>query len=90
MNPDIISIDYNVDPSVIRETIDIPVQGGLDPKILLQNKEIGNYIKKSQNDICCHGYRWEEHYKLTKKKEQNQISRAFNLIHKLINKLIDE
>ena len=40
MNPDIISIDYNVDPSIIRETIDIPVQGGLDPKILLQNKEI--------------------------------------------------
>ena len=40
MNPDIISIDYNVDPSIIRDTIDIPVQGGLDPKILLQNKEI--------------------------------------------------
>ena len=53
---------------------------------LLQNKEICNYIKKSQNDICCHGYRWEEHYKLTKKKEQNQISKAFNLIHKLTNK----
>jgi len=40
VNPDIISIDYNVDPSSIRDTIDIPVQGGLDPKILLQNKEI--------------------------------------------------
>tara|TARA_B100001057_G_scaffold433293_1_gene462089 strand:- start:170 stop:1174 length:1005 start_codon:yes stop_codon:yes gene_type:complete len=40
VNPDIINIDYNVDPSIIRETIDIPIQGGLDPKILLQNKEI--------------------------------------------------
>ena len=40
VNPDIISIDHNVDPLVIRDTIDIPVQGGLDPKILLQNKEI--------------------------------------------------
>ena len=40
VNPDIISIDYNVDPSIIRNTISIPVQGGLDPKILLQNKEI--------------------------------------------------
>ncbi len=40
VNPDIISIDYNVDPSIIRDTIDIPVQGGPDPKILLQNKEI--------------------------------------------------
>ena len=40
VNPDIISIDYNVDPLIIRDTVDIPVQGGLDPKILLQNKEI--------------------------------------------------
>ena len=40
VKPDIISIDYNVDPSVIRDSIDIPIQGGLDPKILLQNKEI--------------------------------------------------
>ena len=40
VNPDIINIDYNVDPSTIRDTIDIPVQGGFDPKILLQNKDI--------------------------------------------------
>ena len=40
VNPDIISIDYNVDTSIIRDTINIPVQGGLDPKILLQDKEI--------------------------------------------------
>ena len=40
VNPDIVSIDYNIDPSTIRDTIDITVQGGLDPKILLQNKDI--------------------------------------------------
>ncbi len=40
VNPDIISIDYNVDPTIISDTIDIPVQGGLNPKILLQNKEV--------------------------------------------------
>ena len=40
VSPDIISIDYNINLSVIRDTISIPVQGGLDPKILLQNKEI--------------------------------------------------
>ena len=40
MNPDIINIDYNVDPTIISETINIPIQGGLDPKILLQNKEL--------------------------------------------------
>ena len=40
VNPDIINIDYNVDPLIIRDTIDITVQGGLDPKILLHNKDI--------------------------------------------------
>ena len=40
VKPDVISIDYNTDPSMIRDTIDITVQGGLDPKILLQNKDI--------------------------------------------------
>ncbi len=50
VNPDIISIDYNVNPSVIRDTISIPIQGGLDPKILLQNKvivrnEVTKYLK---------------------------------------------
>ena len=50
VNPDIISIDYNVNPSVIRDTISIPIQGGPDPKILLQNKvivrnEVTKYLK---------------------------------------------
>jgi len=33
------SIDYNVDPISISREITIPIQGGLDPKILLTNKE---------------------------------------------------
>ena len=40
VNPDVINIDYNVDPLIIRDNIDIAVQGGLDPKILLHNKDI--------------------------------------------------
>ena len=36
---DAISIDYNIDPKKIVKTIKIPVQGGLDPKILLTDKE---------------------------------------------------
>ena len=38
--PDAINIDYNVDPKEIIQNIKIPVQGGLDPKILLTDKEI--------------------------------------------------
>ena len=40
VKPDCISIDYEVDPQWIREKInDVPVQGGLDPKILLTDTE---------------------------------------------------
>ena len=40
VKPDCISIDYEVDPKWIKEKLNgIPVQGGLDPKILLEDKE---------------------------------------------------
>jgi len=39
VKPDAISIDYNVDPKIISNEIKIPIQGGLDPKILLTDKE---------------------------------------------------
>ena len=39
VKPDAISIDYNVDPKKILKDINIPIQGGLDPKILLTDKE---------------------------------------------------
>ena len=39
VKPDAISIDYNVDPKEIIKNIKIPIQGGLDPKILLSDKE---------------------------------------------------
>ena len=45
VKPDCISIDYEVDPKWIKEKLKgLPVQGGLDPKILLTDKE---KIKKS-------------------------------------------
>ena len=39
VNPDVINIDYEIDPHKIKKDINICVQGGLDPKILLTNKE---------------------------------------------------
>ena len=39
VKPDAINIDYDVDPNKIIKEINIPVQGGLDPKILLSDKE---------------------------------------------------
>ncbi len=39
VKPDAICIDYEVDPKEILKNIKIPIQGGLDPKILLTDKE---------------------------------------------------
>ena len=49
VKPDAVNIDYNVDPLMISKNIKIPVQGGLDPKILLTDqdnlkKEILKYL----------------------------------------------
>ncbi|MDC0031656.1 uroporphyrinogen decarboxylase [Candidatus Pelagibacter sp.] len=39
VKPDAVNIDYNINPISITKDLQIPVQGGLDPKILLTNKE---------------------------------------------------
>ena len=40
VKPDCVSIDYEIDPKWIKEKLNgIPIQGGLDPKILLTDKE---------------------------------------------------
>jgi len=45
IKPDCISIDYEIDPEWAKKELNgVPLQGGLDPKILLSDKEI---IKKS-------------------------------------------
>ncbi len=46
VKPDAICIDYEVDPNQIIKNIKIPVQGGMDPKILLTDKE---NLKKEAN-----------------------------------------
>ena len=48
VKPDCINIDYNVNPVSIIRQIDIPIQGGLDPKLLLSSK---HNLKKKTNKI---------------------------------------
>ena len=43
VKPDAISIDYQIDPQIIKKEIKIPIQGGLNPNILLSSKE---HVKK--------------------------------------------
>jgi len=39
VKPDAVNIDYNINPRDALKDIQIPIQGGLDPKILLTDKE---------------------------------------------------
>jgi uroporphyrinogen decarboxylase len=39
VKPDAVSIDYNIDPKTVLKNIKIPIQGGLDPKVLLTDRE---------------------------------------------------
>ena len=48
VRPSAINIDYNVDPKDISNTVNIPVQGGLNPLILLSDKE---KIKKKAGNL---------------------------------------
>ena len=57
VRPDVICIDYEVDPLKISKEIEIPVQGGLDPKVLLTNKEnLKKEIKKYLDIFKDHPY----------------------------------
>ena len=39
VKPSMVNIDYNINPKTLIDKIDIPIQGGLDPKVLLTNKD---------------------------------------------------
>ena len=50
VRPSMINIDYDVDPKNLLKDIDIPIQGGLHPKVLLTDKvhlkkEVNKYLK---------------------------------------------
>ena len=51
VKPNAVSIDYDIDPKKIIKEIDIPVQGGLDPKVLLSDKETLKKEAKKYLDI---------------------------------------
>tara|TARA_Y100001970_G_C13735564_1_gene603641 strand:- start:98 stop:652 length:555 start_codon:yes stop_codon:yes gene_type:complete len=54
VKPDAVNIDYEVDPKEIIKNVQIPIQGGLDPKILLTDKtnlkkEVEKYLITFKN-----------------------------------------
>ena len=43
---------------------------------LERNPPAAAAIKAAGHDICCHGWRWVEHFKLTEAEEREHIRRA--------------
>ena len=57
VKPSAVNIDYEIDPKDIVEKIDIPIQGGLDPQILLQDEDtLEKETKKYLNIFKDHPY----------------------------------
>ncbi len=57
VKPDMVNIDYNIDPKTIIKEIKIPIQGGLDPKVLLTDKDnLRNKTEKYLNIFKDHPY----------------------------------
>ena len=57
VKPNMINIDYNVDPKTLIKSLEIPIQGGLNPEILLSNKEnLKKEIKKYLEIFKDHPY----------------------------------
>ena len=45
---------------------------------LERNSAAAERIRKTGLDVCCHGWRWIEHYKLTESEERDHIQRAIS------------
>ncbi len=57
VKPDAVNIDYDIDPKKILNEIKIPIQGGLDPKILLTDqKTLKIEVEKYLNVFKDHPY----------------------------------
>ena len=50
---------------------------------LERNPRVAAAIAAAEYDICCHGWRWVEHFKLSLEEEREQIARAVASIAKL-------
>ena len=53
---------------------------------LERNPNVVRAIKDHNLDICCHGWRWIEHYKLTENQEREHIQRAITSLTKMFGK----
>ena len=57
VKPSMVNIDYNINPKTLVDKIEIPIQGGLDPKVLLtDNENLRNEVTKYLDLFKDHPY----------------------------------
>jgi peptidoglycan/xylan/chitin deacetylase (PgdA/CDA1 family) len=49
-----------------------------------RNPELGAAIREAGYDVCCHGWRWVEHYRLSESEEREHIARAVASLQKTV------
>ena len=81
VKPDAVNIDYDVSPREIIKTVQIPVQGGLDPKFLLTDKDIlEKEIKKYLNIFKDHPYIFNLGHGIQPDTKVEAVERLVNIV----------
>ena len=81
VRPDAICIDYEVDPIKIKKEINIPVQGGMDPKVLLSDKEnLKKEATKYLNIFKDHPYIFNLGHGILPETNPNMMEYLVNLV----------
>ena len=81
VKPDMINIDYEVDPKKIIKEINIPVQGGLDPKVLLTNKDVlKKEVEKYLTIFKDHPYVFNLGHGILPETEINLVNELVNIV----------
>ena len=81
VKPDAVNIDYDVSPKEIINKIQIPVQGGLDPKFLLADKDIlEKEIKKYLNIFKDHPYIFNLGHGIQPETKVEAVERLVNVV----------
>ena len=81
VKPDAVNIDYDVNPREIIKTVQIPVQGGFDPKFLLTDKDIlEKEIKKYLNIFKDHPYIFNLGHGIQPDTKVEAVERLVNIV----------
>jgi len=81
VSPDMVNIDYDVDPKKIINEIKIPIQGGLDPTILLKDKEtLKKEAEKYLNIFKDHPYVFNLGHGILPETKTEMVSELINIV----------